>query len=376
MKTLVLTCNTGEGHNACAKALQEAWAAAGEPCEVADALTFLSKELSAVISRAHVQMYRHLPALNGKGYDRAEKSPGMLRRHTPVWAVLAKGRKKLLQTIEEGGYDTVICTHVFPAVMLTALLEKMPLPVRTAFLATDYTCSPMVRDTRLDRYFIPDASLLPEFLSDHITPERAVATGIPVRAGFLEKMPREEAKERFGVAPDHRHLVISCGSMGCGPIEKITRLTAGYMPEDCEISVVCGTNRRLERRMRRRNRKNERVHVYGFVQEMSVLMDSADLYLTKPGGISVSEALVKNLPMLFVDAVAGCEEYNLRFFTERKAALTADSPEHIAALALVLLQNEARLDSVRRGMDAVPKHRAAEEILAELRRVPLPPKKS
>ena len=41
---------------------------------------------------------------------------------------------------------------------------------------------------------------------------------------------------------------------------------------------------------------------------MALLMDSADLYLTKPGGISVTEAASMRLPMVFIDAVAGCEE--------------------------------------------------------------------
>ena len=80
-----------------------------------------------------------------------------------------------------------------------------------------------------------------------------------------------------------------------------------------------------------------------FVQDVSMLMDSADLYLTKPGGISGTEASKKRLPMVFVDAVAGCEEYNLQYFVERGAAVTAEEPPELADKCLELLQSEEAL---------------------------------
>ena len=71
-------------------------------------------------------------------------------------------------------------------------------------------------------------------------------------------------------------------------------------------------------------------------------MDSADLYLTKPGGLSTSEALAKALPMVLIDAVAGCESYNLRHFTEMGGAVTAPSVEDLTALCLELLKDPQR----------------------------------
>ena len=76
------------------------------------------------------------------------------------------------------------------------------------------------------------------------------------------------------------------------------------------------------------------------------MMDSADLFLTKPGGISVSEAAVKQLPMVLIDAVAGCESGNLRFFLDKGAARTAGSAEELAKLCTRLLQNKAELSKM------------------------------
>ena len=75
---------------------------------------------------------------------------------------------------------------------------------------------------------------------------------------------------------------------------------------------------------------------------MGAMMDCADLYLTKPGGISVSEAAAKNLPMVLIDAVAGCEEYNRALFIRRGGAITGANAEALADACRALTRDAAR----------------------------------
>ena len=91
---------------------------------------------------------------------------------------------------------------------------------------------------------------------------------------------------------------------------------------------------------------DSRIHILGYVKDMSSLMDSADLYLTKPGGISVSEAAAKGLPMVFVNAVAGCESYNLRFFESLGAAESGEMPQQMAEICLRILSDERKLEDM------------------------------
>ena len=95
-------------------------------------------------------------------------------------------------------------------------------------------------------------------------------------------------------------------------------------------------------------------------------MRGTDLFLTKPGGLSTSEAVAANLPMVLVDAVAGCEEHNLDYFLRAGMAVTADTPEKIADLALSLAHDEARLSSMRNAMQESTARPAAEAIYAWL----------
>ena len=96
-------------------------------------------------------------------------------------------------------------------------------------------------------------------------------------------------------------------------------------------------------------------------------MQSADLFLTKPGGLSSTEAAAAGVPMVLIDAVAGCEEHNLDFFLKLGGAVTAETPEELASLALSLLADESRLTEMSSALapsDVIP----AEKIYAHLLR--------
>jgi processive 1,2-diacylglycerol beta-glucosyltransferase len=136
------------------------------------------------------------------------------------------------------------------------------------------------------------------------------------------------------------------GSMGCGPIRKLVKLLSARLPENSYISVVCGTNNKLRKQLEREHTDHPRIRIYGFRKDISTMMDSADLYLTKPGGISTTEAAMKKLPMVFYNAVAGCETRNLHFFVDQGAAATADTPEELAELTLSLLSDAQQLSKM------------------------------
>ncbi len=367
MKTLILTCNTGEGHNSTAEAVKQVFDAHGQTCDRADTLAFLSHIVSQIISGWHVRIYRYIPKAFGAGYRAAEAHPDVFRRKSLLYRFLTRGTDKLYRYVVQGGYDTIVCTHVFSALLATGLREKYPeLSVYTAFVATDYTCSPSVRECNMHAFFIPDASLTEDFVSKGVPRDRIVATGLPVRTPFLTRLPSEEAKRRCGLPADKRQLLMMCGSMGCGPMEELTGLLAARLPDNVVLTVICGTNERLHRNLSRHFEACDNVRILGYVKNVPELMDCTDLYLTKPGGISVTEASAKGLPMVLVNAVAGCEQYNLQYCMERGMAQTADTPQQIADRCVALLSDAAAMEQMKAQIAQYAHNGAAEAIYTYL----------
>lgn len=344
MRVLILSSNNGGGHNAAAQALREVFEAHGDACRVEDCLSFISKNISSAIAGYHNFMYRRMPKLFDSGYRYTLKHPDTFAERHGTRRALNLGRGHLGRFIRDGDYDAVICTHVFAALMLTDAKRSFGLSLRTGVVETDYTATPGAHAAALDWHFIPSKCLRDELVQLGVDGKKIIPSGIPVRSPFYA--PRHRAG-------NSRHLLVMGGSMGAGPVPEIVCELAREMDDRCAVSVVCGTNRRLAERLRAAHGGDRRVRVYGYMENVAALMDSADLLLTKPGGITVTEAAVKRLPMALVNAVAGCEAYNLRFFVDRGGAVTADNPRDLARLCLATLRDPATLADMSRALEPI-----------------------
>lgn len=365
-KVLILSCNTGAGHNSCARSIKEVMLSHGVSCEIEDALRFISQRSSNIISNGHIGIYRHTPKIFSKGYAYAETHRSLFAEGRAIYGYLTKASDGIAALIKNHGYDTVICTHPFTALMLTDVLKHHSLSIVSAFIATDYTCSPTVEQSALDLCFIPNEALTDEFITFGYPREKIVPCGIPIRKAFFEKQALSEAKARLDIPTEHSHLLMSCGSMGAGPMKKIARLLAERLCDTQTLSIVCGTNQPLYEKFCKEFEQKKNIRVYGYVENMSELMDSADLYVMKPGGISVTEAVAKSLPMVFINAVAGCELHNMNFFLKHKCAFAADTPEALADLCNSLLGNCRALDDMRSALTGLGCGNAAEMIYNRL----------
>lgn len=361
MRVLILTCNTGEGHNSASAAVCEALELRGHVCDTVDALGFLSKRASAFICRWHVRLYRYAPKLFDTGYAKAEKYALVFEERGLLGRYLSSGGKKLEWLLDRARYDAIICAHAFPAMMVTDMMRRRPRNLRTIFIATDYTCGPVVEDTDLETYCIPHPDLAEQFLAAGIPAERLAPIGIPVRQAFYQKWDKTEARRALGIPEGGKLALLMCGSMGCGPLEELTGLLAKRLPAGAMLTVVCGTNAKLLETLRAREWEN--VRVLGFTKEMPLWLSAADLFLTKPGGLSVSEAGTAGTPLLLLDAVGGCETPNLRFFTQRGWADAASSPEDMALRCAALLEDDALLDRRSSAMREAFSHNAAQALV-------------
>lgn len=368
MKILILSGSTGQGHNSVAEAIGQEMSLRGHIWEIKDGLSFISSQVARFFSWGHSYMYRHLPFLFRRGYSWAEKHPPTIEKRILARKYLARGARELRLYMEQGQFDAVVCTHVFAALILTETLRQHSMDIKTAFVTTDYTCSPGVENTDMNLYFLPHPDLREEFLHHRLPDNALVDSTIPIHPEFRSAAEKCDAKQKLGINPENRHILLVCGSMGCGPMRKLAQKLMDDLPPQTEITVVCGTNQALRDKLTKACGDKKHVHVLGYTKEMPLLMDSADLYLTKPGGISTTEAAAKGLPMVFVDAVAGCEKYNLQFFLKKGAAVTAKNPAKLAKLCFTLLNDPGQLETMAAAARNLELHVGAKTVCDTLER--------
>lgn len=363
MRVLILTCNTGGGHNAVAAALAESFRRLGVSSDTADGLSFISQKASHFVSKWHTRFYRRYPKLYKAGYMSAENDAESNDRDNPVYRYMARGARRLDRAIQDGGYDAVVCVHVIPAMMMTELRRQHETGPVFCFVATDYTCSPTVGGCTPDVCVIPHEELAEEFVSCGIARETLLAAGIPVRAVFRERGDRAAARSELALPPEGRHIVLMSGSIGCGPMADIAAELEKRMERGDFASVLCGSNRQMLYALRRRGFR--RVEAVGFTNRVHRYMDSADVLVSKPGGISITEAGTRGTPLLLADMVGGCETRNQEFFHARGWAETCQ-PEDMADAALALLDRPERRQALvaqqHRDFDGLAADRVAQAV--------------
>ncbi len=314
MEALILSCGTGGGHNSAGKAVMEELVRRGHHAVMLNPYTLQSGRLAGKIDRIYISTVKKAPRVFGAVYKIGEayrKLPG----RSPVYYVNRGMVPAMAKYLRQHHFDVVIMPHLFPAEVLTNMKEcGMQLP-KTIYVATDYCCIPFTEETDCDAYIIPTQELTGDFSGRGIPRERIYPFGIPVLRGFSDTVMQEEAKHRLGLAPEKKYILISGGSMGAGGIGKMLHLLLTYTDKNSRVHpiVICGNNKKLYARLKRRYGK--KVTVVGYTEQIVDYMKASCLYITKPGGLSSTEAAVCGVPLVHMPPIPGCETKNVRYFT-------------------------------------------------------------
>ena len=232
-KILVLSCGTGGGHNSAAKAIVEAFQRQKISCDFKEYLEIINPKVKNCVNRLYIR------STGGKGnVFKVTYHLGELYQKTkiksPVYGLNSLSHRKLYHYLIENDYQYVITTHLFAAQALTTIKKKHE--VHFIAIATDYVCIPFLEETDPDYFIIPSADLKQSFLEKGIPEEKLIPLGIPVSLKVQEKVDEKELKQKLGLNPQKRYLLIATGSMGFGKNEEVvTRLLEEKEPRDVII---------------------------------------------------------------------------------------------------------------------------------------------
>lgn len=365
MKILILSCDTGEGHNAAGRAIREAAVLCGHQADMTDMFLLSGKRTSRAVGGAYVGTVKHAPHLFGLIYKL-----GMLisssHRKSPVYYANALLAKKLDSYIEEHGYDAVITPHLYPAETLTCLRKHGRLKIPAAAVGTDYTCIPFWEDTNLDYYFIPHEDLIPVYTKRGIPAEKLLPYGIPVSQSFIQETDRAAARIKCHLPADVPIYLVMSGSMGFGKLAVFAAELALRCKNGEHIIIICGNNEKIRKILSKEFHFNKRVHVLGYTNRVSLYMDACDIIFTKPGGLTSTEALVKKIPIVHTAPIPGCETANRNFFGARHLSVSSKHLSKQVQLGQMLIKDDRLRSEMSDAQKQHSKPEAAMRIIKKL----------
>ena len=365
MEALILSCSTGGGHNAAAYAAAEALTFRGHNAKVMDPYSLIGERVAKAVGGTYVRMVQISPSLFGIVY----KIGNTYRRlpiKSPVYRVNGHMAKRLNKYFAENKTDVVLCTHIFPAEMLTYMRNcGMNIP-KVIFVATDYTCVPFTEETDCDYYVVPSQDLNDEYIRRGIPEEKLVIGGIPVKRAFREGLSKAEAREALGLDSKSEYIILSGGSMGAGKLRTAIRVLEPYLsPEDKRLIVLCGNNSGLYNSLYDKYSANSRIMLLPSTNDMPTYLRACDIFIGKPGGLSSTECASARVPTIFISPIPGCETYNCNFFARRGMALTVKNIRRGLISSIKRIESEAAVAKMNKQQEKYISGRGAEDI-AEL----------
>lgn len=324
MRVLVLSCNTGEGHNTAGKAVAEAVQAAGHEAVMLDIMLLAGKRTSRTVGGLYVGIVKHIPGFFKFLYKIGGKISSS-KRKSPVYYANALMARRLEKFLKSHAFDVIVTPHLFPAETLTYMKKKGMLAQKTVAVATDYTCIPFWEETECDYYILPHEDLIEEDVKKGMDREKLLPYGIPVKRAFLRKEDKRTARKKCRLPEEGIIYLVMSGSMGFGKIHLFVARLALRCRKGEQIVIICGNNRKLQSVLKTEFRWNDNIHVLGYTDRISEYMDACDVLFTKPGGLTSTEAAVKNIGIVHTAPIPGCETKNRDFFVEKKMSMASDT---------------------------------------------------
>ena len=348
MRVLIATATAGGGHLAAAAALEEAWKTCcpKDTVQQVDILDFFPTLQRKIHSEGYVTLADHAPEVWGMVFKETDK-PEVARRLTRIRRFFpSTSRSRFKRHIEAFKPDVVFCTHYLPLEAL-GLLRQEPgrhrrrkpeaggvseIPGHSGrpfvvSVVTDFEAHALWMDDCVDLYCVAAESTGARLLARGADPDSVVATGIPISSRFSQVVDTRAVRRALGIREDFPAVLALSGGFGMGPVVEVLA-EIDKASAEFQVIAVAGRNDELRCKLAVQQYRHP-VRVLGFANNVHELMAVADLVVSKPGGLTTSEALAMGKPLLIINPIPGQEAANSDFLLEQGAGSKVNRVEDL-----------------------------------------------
>lgn len=367
MRVLIPTVTAGAGHLQAAAALEEAWRKLRPEDEVRllDVLDYTPGWYRKIYVKGYLKLIEHAPdlyAMMFKKTDNPERIKELTRFRRRSSRVMAARFVKELLAFKP---DLLLCPHYLPLEILGGVLMKRGArkkldPVITC-IVTDFEAHALWMEPCVDLFCVAAPATKARLVARGADAVSVAVTGIPIASKFSTRVDAAAIRAGFGFRPDRPTLLVLGGGFGMGPVLEILG-ELDKVERPLQVIVVCGRNEKLRRQVEAAPNRHT-VRVLGFATNMQELMAASDLILTKPGGLTTSEALAMGKPLFILNPIPGQEAANSDFLLEQGAAVKANCLEDLP-FKLTTLVDSKKLAQMARASRALGQPKAAASVCA------------
>ena len=358
---LVVTASMGSGHNKAANAVAEA-IKRKYPVNKINVIDFMSTEtayFNSLVKDIYLKMLDHTPSV----YEFFYKFTSDSTKGSTIQSVFAHAMKKdMRELIKKYEADMVICTHPFPCAAASYLKQTGEINIPLITVMTDFCVHQFWLYKNIDIYFTANDLLKKEMVNQGLLEERIFVTGIPVGYNFRVDYNRDDLLAKFKLEKDKPVALIMGGGLGLGVV-KNALCQLERLKKDIQILVITGANVALWSEMNEyAQHSKHKIFVWGYSHNIQEFMSVATFLISKPGALTISEALTRELPMILHDPIPGPEVDNAKFVSDNGAAIWVKHQDTLDAVVREVLSDATILPKLRNNAKVLKKPYASDNI--------------
>lgn len=331
-RILILTLSFGAGHVMASAAITEAIRLIDSGAEVRtiDCLQLSSWGFRAAYAWPYWMMIRFAPSLWARLFQ--TRHTGRHDQTAPEW-LFRLGCRRVFQELREWQPDVILATEVGACEIASLARRSGVTSAPILAVTTDHESEPVWAKEEVDQYFVPTLAAGEQLIQWGVSKKKIVVSGIPVLRKFHSGASSREIRERLRFSTDRPLVLVMGGGMGPLRMDDISRQLI-KVPGAFSIVAVTGKNLKLRKRVERLRGEmpaGKSLTVFGWVENVDELMRAADVLVTKPGGLTLTEAASVGVPMVCVNPIPGPEEAHCRLVEEEKLGLVARRIDEVSA---------------------------------------------
>lgn len=344
-KIIIFYASYGGGHLSAAKSIETYFKNNYQNIDIKliDCMKYINKTIEKISTAAYREMAKKVPWAWGKIYSDSQKGPlaHISSRANAIMAV------KLLKLLKQENPDLIISTHPFGSQMCGYLKRKGKINSEIATILTDFKSHDqwLVENNYINYFFVSNNNMKYELMNRNIPEQKIFVTGIPVSEKFLKNYNKKEILNQLNFSENKKTILFFAGGeFGLGKsktLEIFEKLVSDF--ENIQIIAISGKNETMKNnfiKITNEYKRNHSVTILEFTDKVAEFMSISTLVITKPGGLTSTEALTSNLPMLIINPIPGQEEENAEFLEENKVAIWLKKDDDINSILNILLNDE------------------------------------
>lgn len=371
-KILVLYGSYGGGHLSAAKSIQKYFETNHKKdieIKIIDCIEYINKYINKVSTEAYKELAKKAPWIWKKVYNNSKDGALAYMSNTSNKLM----SYKLMSLLQEENPDLIISTHPFATQMCTHLKETKKINYRLATILTDFHIHPqwLVSYEHNNFFFVANSQMKLDMVGLGVNDENIFVTGIPVGDKFSKRINKQAVYDEFGLSKDRKTILFFAGGeFGLGRNTTFMTLKAiiRLFPE-MQVIAIAGKNKSMYEKFNKlieTTHSEDRIKILEYTNKVPELMRISCLIITKPGGLTVSEALASKKPIIIINPIPGQEEENAEFLINNNVAIKLKDEDNISRTLKYLFKNEENFNQMVESTEKLSKPNATKDICERL----------